>query len=61
MLPTKSDSLPGMQQANNYTPERETLIIHFRVVPTSVLGAIPQIKHTPPDFLSHYLCTEIQS
>lgn len=57
MLPTKSDSLPGVQQANNYTAERGMLIIYFTLVPTWVLGGIPQVKHTPPDFLSPYLYT----
>lgn len=38
-LPTKLDLIPGVQQDNNYTRERETLIIYLRVVQAWMLRA----------------------
>lgn len=46
---TKSDSLPGVPQANNYTLRRD-LIIYFRVVWARVLRDTPQTKHTHGTF-----------
>lgn len=41
--PQKSDLLPGLQQANNYTCET---LVYFRAAQPWVLGGVPQSKHT---------------